>query len=140
MVNDIANLSGTHATGAMTVSLGGELTPSLYRHFTISLPSTPDDVAMLKEMLTRRLKRSDWPTPDLIVLDGGKSQLSIVTWSIPTISLANRDEIIFTPQGKQVILDRANPGLKLLQRLRDEAHRFSRRLHHKHRATIIPHA
>ena len=87
-------------------------------------------------MLTRRLK-TDWPTPDLLVLDGGKSQLSIVNWSIPTIALAKNEEIIYTTDGQKIKLDRRHPGLKLLQRLRDEAHRFSRRLHHKHRSAII---
>lgn len=133
---DIANLSGTAATGAMTVALNGEVNPRYYRHFTIH-SSGPNDVGMLQEMLTRRLKRIDWPKPDLIVLDGGKSQLSIANWSVPTIALAKREEIIFTTDGQQIKLDKHNPGLQLLQRLRDEAHRFSRRLHHKHRSLII---
>lgn len=131
---DIAHLSGTAATGAMTVAINGEITPKHYRHFTINLPSR-DDVSMLKEVLTRRLKRTDWNQPDLIVLDGGKSQLSIVNWSIPTIALAKKEEIIYTPN--PIKLPHNHPGLQLLQRLRDEAHRFSRSLHHKHRKSII---
>ncbi len=131
---DVANLSGSAVTGAMTVAINGQLSPQHYRHFTLS--SGNDDVARLKEMLTRRLK-TDWPTPDLLVLDGGKSQLSIVNWSIPTIALAKNEEIIYTTDGQKIKLDRRHPGLQLLQRLRDEAHRFSRRLHHKHRSAII---
>lgn len=130
---DVAHLAGTAATGAMTVAIDGQLSPSHYRHFT--LPSGNNDVARLKEMLTRRLK-TGWPLPDLIVLDGGKSQLSIINWDIPTIALAKQDETIYT-LSSQIKLPRTHPGLQLLQRLRDAAHRFSRRLHHKHRSAII---
>jgi excinuclease ABC subunit C len=137
---DISNLSGKDATGAMTVAIDGEVTPKFYRHFTIRSKDTPDDVTMMKEMLTRRLKRKDWPFPNLIVLDGGKSQLSIANSldaKCPIFGLAKRDEIIFTQDGKEIKLDQDNPGLQLLQRLRDEAHRFSRKLHHKHRAKTV---
>mgnify|MGYP001588879513 FL=1 len=120
----------------MTVAIDGEITSKNYRHFTIHSPG-PNDVAMLSEALTRRLRRNDWPKPDLIVLDGGKSQLSIVAWDIPTIGLAKKEEVIYTSDGREIKLDNRHPGLQLLQRLRDEAHRFSRRLHHKHRSVII---
>ncbi|MBI5358282.1 GIY-YIG nuclease family protein [Candidatus Amesbacteria bacterium] len=133
---DISNLSGTSATGAMTVAINGQITPSEYRHFTIH-QNEPNDVNMMKEMLTRRLERIDWPRPDLIILDGGMTQLSIVNWNIPTFGLAKQDEIIFDIHGNQIRLERSNPGLQLLQSLRDEAHRFSRRLHHKHRSATI---
>lgn len=129
---DVSNLFGTAATGAMTVAINGGIDSHNFRHFTIHT-SDPNDVAMMKEVITRRLKRVDWPKPDLIVLDGGKSQLSIVSWEIPTISLAKKEEIIYTPTGQEIHLDKDNPGLQLLMRLRDEAHRFARRLHHKHR-------
>lgn len=130
---DVANLSNTAVTGAMTVAIDGQLSSRHYRHFT--LQSGSSDVDRLKEMLIRRLK-TDWPVPDLIVLDGGKPQLSIVDWSIPTIALAKQDETIYT-SSSQIKLPRTHPGLQLLQRLRDEAHRFSRRLHHHHRSLII---
>ncbi len=136
---DVANLAGTAATAAMTVATDGEINSRNFRHFTIRTKSTPDDVAMMKEVLTRRLRRTDWPRPDLIVLDGGKSQLSIVNWQVPTVALAKKEEIITISTLKkftEIKLDRDNPGLQLLQRLRDEAHRFSRRLHHKHRAIL----
>ena len=130
---DVAHLAGNAATGAMTVAINGQLSPDNYRHFTIH--SGQDDVARLKEMLARRLK-TDWPQPHLIILDGGKPQLSIITWPIPTIALAKKEEIIYTPTSA-IKLPRSHPGLQLLQRLRDEAHRFSRRLHHRHRSLII---
>lgn len=140
---DVANLAGTAATAAMTVAIDGEIDSKNYRHFTIKT-SRPNDVAMMKEVLTRRLKRQDWPQPDLIVLDGGKSQLSIAKTeriqSYPLIALAKKEEIITVPSSKgfsEIKLDRDNPGLQLLMHLRDEAHRFSRRLHHKHRSLLI---
>lgn len=134
---DISNLSGTSATGAMTVALDGAVTPSEYRHFTIKFKGL-DDVSMMREMLTRRL-HNDWPKPDLIILDGGTPQLSIFNsqFSIPVFALAKQEEIIFSKDGTQIKLERNNPGLQLLQLLRDEAHRFSRRLHHKHRSATI---
>lgn len=137
---DIANLSGKDATGAMTVAIGGEPNSKFYRHFTIKGQDTPNDVAMMQEMLERRLKNTDWPKPDLIVLDGGMTQLSItkdIDFPCTVISLAKQEEIIFKPTGEQIKLERSNPGLKLLQMLRDEAHRFSRRLHHKHRSANL---
>ncbi len=143
---DIANLQGTSATAAMTVAVLGELAPRNYRHFTIKfMPKQggSDDVGMLAEVLNRRLLRKDWPTANLVVLDGGKPQLSIIPdlqTQIPIIALAKRTETIFIPGVKyqQINLPRRHPGLRLLQSLRDEAHRFSRRLHHKHRAKLIP--
>lgn len=138
---DIANIAGTAATAAMTVAIDGDIDSRNFRHFTIKTKNTPDDVGMLKEVLTRRLKRTDWPMPDLIVLDGGKSQLSIVNWAIPTIGLAKKEETLVVPAANggfiELNLERTHPGLHLLQRLRDEAHRFSRRLHHKHRSKVI---
>lgn len=137
---DIANLAGKAPTGAMTVATDGQPNSKFYRHFTIKGLDTPNDVEMMQEMLARRLKNADWPKPDLIVLDGGMTQLSItksLNVQCPIISLAKQEEIIFRPDGTQIKLDRSNSGLKLLQVLRDEAHRFSRRLHHKHRAQVL---
>lgn len=136
---DVANLSGTAATAAMTVAIDGEVDSKNYRHFTIKT-SGPNDVAMMREVLTRRLKRTDWPAPDLIVLDGGKSQLSIAKTeriqSYPVIALAKKEEVIYVPGSEDIRLSKDNPGLQLIMRLRDEAHRFSRRLHHKHRNLV----
>jgi excinuclease ABC subunit C len=137
---DNAHLSGTNATSAMTVAVDGELLPRLYRHFTIKNADPKSDVDMMSEVLSRRIKNIDWPKPDLIILDGGKPQLSaILPMPFPVISLAKRNETIIIPENgsfKEINLSKSNPGLQLIQRLRDEAHRFSRRLHHKHRAKI----
>ena len=133
---DVSHLSGKSPAGAMVVSVGGDTNPSQYRHFTIRSAKTSDDISMLKEVLTRRLRRTDWPIPGLIVLDGGKSQLSLHNLFSPMISLAKKDEIIYIPVSSgfsELSLPKNHPGLQLLQSLRDEAHRFSRRLHHLHR-------
>ncbi|TSC85457.1 MAG: excinuclease ABC subunit C [Microgenomates group bacterium Gr01-1014_16] len=130
---DNAHLMGTHPTSAMTVAIDGEITPRNYRHFSLH---TSDDVSMMQEVLTRRLN-TDWPKPDLIILDGGMPQLSIVNWEIPTVALAKKEEVIYFLNSPPLKLPRTHPGLQLLMRLRDEAHRFSRRLHHKHRASMI---
>lgn len=144
---DIAHLSGTAATGSMTVAIEGEVISRHYRHFTVKGPKTTSDIDSMKEVLSRRLKRTDWPAPDLIVLDGGKPQLSIIA-QLPTIdhqlppiiSLAKREETIIVPTSsgfKEINFPASHPGLRLLQHLRNEAHRFSRRLHHKHRQKLI---
>ncbi|OGC92747.1 hypothetical protein A2899_00940 [Candidatus Amesbacteria bacterium RIFCSPLOWO2_01_FULL_49_25] len=136
---DNAHLQGTSPTSAMTVAIDGQVTHRHYRHFT--LKSGSDDVSLMAEVLTRRLKRTDWPTPDLVVLDGGLPQLTAAhnlqptTYNLPSIiALAKRDEIIYLSNGQQIKLPKAHPGLLLLMHLRDEAHRFSRRLHHLHRS------
>lgn len=139
---DVAHLHGDSATAAMTVSVNGRIDSKNFRHFTIKLSRGDSDVDSMQEVVSRRLARSDWPQPDLIVLDGGVPQLGkILDLSSqfklpPVIALAKRLEtlVIPTPDGfTEINLDRSHPGLLLLQHLRDEAHRFSRRLHHKHR-------
>lgn len=137
---DISNISGKHATGSMVVFINGEQKTSEYRRFKIRTKSTPDDFFMMQEMLTRRIKREDWPTPDLWVIDGGKGQVGSALKSfaatgklIPVIGLAKREEIIIIPIRKveggyefeEVNLPNSTPGINLLRRIRDEAHRFA---------------
>lgn len=130
---DISNTGGKNATGAQVVFINGVPEKSLYRRYKIKLKSTPDDFAMLNEMLSRRLK-SAIPLPDLIIIDGGKGQLSIpsvVEGSRRTsvIGLAKRLETIINTDGQEINLPIGSPALNLIQRLRDEAHRFSRKYH-----------
>ncbi len=108
-----------------------------YRKFKILGQETPNDFAMMRQMLQRRLNHvggaDAWPTPGLLVIDGGKGQLSVALRAleehgtkIPIIGLAKRLEEIFLPgQKKSMILPPNSPVLQLLQRLRDEAHRFA---------------
>jgi len=139
-VYDIANLQGQQAAAAMTVSVGGYVDHRLYRHFKIKTVQGINDPAMLAEVISRRLKNAHWPMPDLIVLDGGIPQLSVVqkiTPHLALISLAKKNEEIIIPVGadyQTLIVSKDNSGLRLLEQLRDEAHRFSRRLHHKYRS------
>ena len=139
---DISTLSGTASTGSMVVATSGELDKSQYRQFKIRSKKTPDDFAMMEEVLTRRLKRN-WQLPDLLVVDGGKGQLSTtlkvldnLNMSLPTVGLAKKFETIvyfdeYEHIYKELSLEKDNPGLLLLQKLRDESHRFAQRYHHK---------
>ncbi len=143
---DISDIQGKNAVGSMVVFEAGLPKPSSYRRFKIQGPSHPDDYAMLGEVIRRRfghLKAGDekWSLiPDLILIDGGRGQLNIALQVlkdlgldfIPTIGLAKEDESIFTPQKAEPInLPLSNPGLQLLQRVRDEAHRFALGYHRK---------
>ena len=137
---DISNIEGTDATGSMVYFLEAKPYNKNYRHFKIKTKSTPDDVAMMKEVLKRRynmiLKRN-LELPDLIVVDGGKGQLNAgisvlkeLGLEIPVIGLAKKYEEIYLPNQKEpIILPKNSHLLKLLQRVRDESHRFSIRLH-----------
>ena len=144
---DISNIQGTSATGSMVVFVKGVPRKSDYRRFRIKGVEGADDYAMLQEVLRRRFKRvakerhrtedaqEAWGIlPDLLVVDGGKGQLNaareVMTElgvdHIPTIGLAKQREEVFVPgRSKPILLPRDSEGLYLLQRVRDEAHRFA---------------
>jgi excinuclease ABC subunit C len=127
---DISNVQGAFPVGSMVVVEDGLPKKSDYRKFSIKTIKGPDDFHMMAEMLSRRLAREDWPRPDLIVLDGGKGQLSVVRanvkTTIPIVALAKREEEVFVPgRADSIRLPRDSEGLFLLQRIRDEAHRFA---------------
>jgi len=138
---DISNLQGTSATGSMVVFFTGRPNKSEYRKFRIRSQKTPNDVAMLTEVLERRFseRHHEWPRPDLILIDGGKPQLNAAIkvlqknkLQIPVIGLAKKEEEIFMPGKKDPItISKDSPALQLLQRLRDEAHRFAITYHGK---------
>lgn len=142
---DIAHISGKEAVGAMVVATGGRIDKREYRKFKIRLKNTADDLGMLKEVLSRRFKRSDWIFPDLVVLDGGRGQVSAISAlfmnmgiDIPVVGLAKRFEKIVYKKDTEFVeleLPRDNEGLQLLMRFRDEAHRFAQAYHHKLRTT-----
>ncbi len=168
---DVANISGKDAAVSMVVAVNGRLEKREYKKFKIKLKDTPDDFFMLREALTRRFlheTREDlvsWGLPDLVVVDGGKGQVSVAEdvlerlgLGIPVIGLAKKEEIIVyrsasidgnkmdsnhreqekrhcenrspEPIYKELRLDKSSEALKLLQRLRDESHRFARVYHH----------
>jgi len=133
---DISNSGSNYFTAAMSVFSQDKLDHSQYRQFKIYTKTTPDDPAMLAEAISRRLKHPDWPMPDLILLDGGKPQLSAVSsfTALPLIGLAKKEEtLIFKSASSwhQVNLPSTSHALLLLQNLRNEAHRFANRYRQK---------
>lgn len=137
---DISHISGVDKVGSMTVFTDGEADKSEYRRFKIKTVEGNNDFACLKEVLRRRLSKlgteeeSRFPKPDLVIIDGGKGQLSSVkeifdemgVEDIDLISLAKREEEIFTIRSREpVVLEKSDYCLRMLQRIRDEAHRFA---------------
>lgn len=136
---DISHISGVDKVGSMVVFMDGEPDRSSYRRFKIKTVEGSNDFACLQEVLKRRLSKlaaedDRFPRPDLIVIDGGKGQLSSVReifeemgeHEIDLISLAKREEEVFTLYSRESVrLDHSDYALQLLQRLRDEAHRFA---------------
>jgi len=137
-VYDISNLSGTNPTGAMVVATNGRIDKTEYRLFNIRSLNTPNDPAMMAEMIARRLKHPEWGSPDLIIVDGGKSQIQAVKKVIPAdimvVGLAkNPDRLI----GINKPLDLNTTAARLLIQLRDEAHRFGRKQHLRLRSKTL---
>jgi excinuclease ABC subunit C len=169
---DISNTQGTNSVGAMVVFEMGRPKSSEYRRFKIKTVEGPNDFASHQEMLRRRFRRlasheresevyydekegesivqleqevalqHDWALPDLIIIDGGKGQLSAAMEvlqelhiDIPTVGLAKENEEIFVPGSPDpIILPRSSQGLYMVQRIRDEAHRFGITYHRKLRS------
>jgi excinuclease ABC subunit C len=158
---DISNTQGTAAVGSMVVFERGVANNKLYRRFNIKTVVGPDDFASMQEVLTRRFKR--WQAadegsivpgrkpdaafsklPDLVIVDGGKGQLGRaeavlkefgLTDKVPLAALAKQSEELFLPgQERSILLPRSSQGLFLLQRIRDEAHRFAITAHRARRS------
>jgi excinuclease ABC subunit C len=150
---DVSNIQGALAVGSMVVLEKGWPKPTHYRRFRIRTVSGADDYAMIQETLRRRFKRGltgegTWAImPDLVIIDGGKGQLNTALElrqdlgldSIPMVSLAKENEEVFIPDDpKPVYIAKDSPALHILQRARDEAHRFAISYHQKlrHKETI----
>ena len=145
---DISHISGTNKVASMVVFKNGEPEKSSYRKFIIKQVQGNDDFASLYETLSRRIKElngtdtSFSQVPNLIVIDGGKGQLSSTVQvlqqhnlNIDIVSLAKREEEVFVPHSQEpVVLKRTDLALQLLQRIRDEAHRFAITFHRSKRA------
>lgn len=183
---DISNTQGSHATASMVVFVKGEKDGDQYRRFKIRKDGKPNDFAMMEEVLKRRISHTDWPEPNLIIVDGGKGQVTAALnafeetgKSFPLVGLAKREETIIIPidqsichsfiarirqlpETKQshatvrpprfarddkknlygsneehfleVHLPKNSPSLHLIQRIRDEAHRFAITYHKKVRS------
>ncbi len=138
---DISNIQGTDPVASMVCFVDGVAKKSDYRRFKIRSKQTPDDFAMMREAIARRYGGSlaeKLPLPDLILVDGGKGQLSAALQAlkdvgkadIPVVALAKRLDEVFVPgQSEPQNIPRTSSGLKLLQRLRDESHRFANTFH-----------
>jgi excinuclease ABC subunit C len=156
---DISNIQGDSAVGSMVVFEDGRPRNDHYRHFRIRFTPGPNDFAMLQEVLRRRLERlesaqrreesdivgdrSFTSRPDLVLIDGGRGQLSAALEvlesagyaDIPTFALAKEREEIFAPgRAEPIVQERNSPGMFLVQRIRDEAHRFAITHHRKVRS------
>ncbi len=152
---DISNTQGTNPTASMVVLTDGEIDKSQYRKFKIHTKG-PNDFAMMQEVLSRRLKHAEWEFPDLIIVDGGKGQVSASlkvlqknNTNIPLIGLAKRYETLIIPviarseatkqslktnkeyNFNELSLPKNSPALHLIMRIRDEAHRFAITYHKK---------
>jgi excinuclease ABC subunit C len=142
---DISNIQGSDPVASMVCFVDGKPKKSAYRKFNIRVKNTPDDFAMMREAVERRYSRllsEKAPFPDLIIVDGGKGQLSSALSVLkklqvnnqPVIGLAKRLEEVFFPGVHDAqMLPKTSSGLKLIQQLRDEAHRFAVSAHRKRR-------
>lgn len=130
---DNSHLGGEATVSSMVVFTDGKADKNAYRRFRLKGEHGGDDLAAMHEVLERRLERGE-PYPDLLIVDGGPTQLAVATalleerglTHIPAIGLAEKEELIYLPDRKEPIaLGRDDPALQLLQRIRDEAHRFA---------------
>jgi len=123
---DVSNLHGEETVASMVVFIDGRAEKKLYRRFKIRSHDGIDDYKSMQEVLRRRMQRDDWGFPDLIVVDGGKGQLGVVAGMFENIiAFSEKDEIVVPKNGEAIILPKRSYALRLLQRVRDEAHRFA---------------
>lgn len=141
---DISNIQGTNATGSMVVLTNGEIDKSQYRRFKIKITGKPNDYAMHAEMMGRRLKHDEWPLPNLFLIDGGRGQvrssfaeLEKKGITVPIYGIAKREEWLYPPEGEVVKLPKRNLSLRLVQKIRDESHRFAITYHRTLRKKAI---
>jgi excinuclease ABC subunit C len=148
---DISNLHGTNPVASMTVLLDGRPAKKEYRKFAIKTVTGSNDFAMMREVIGRRFKHAADPEqdgkwaaiPDLVIVDGGKGQLSAALAGLedagwidqPIVALAKENEELYLPGiSEPVILPRDSQALFLVQRVRDEAHRFAVSFHRQRRS------
>ena len=146
---DISNIQGDDAVASMVVFIDGKPKKNEYRKYKIRSVTGPNDYASMKEVIERRyirLNNEVEKSPDLIIVDGGKGQLSSATevlvsldkTEIPIIGLAKKlEEIFILSQSEPIILPRTSSSLRLLQQIRDEAHRFAVSYHRNIRSKRI---
>jgi excinuclease ABC subunit C len=135
---DISNFQGKESVGSMIVFIKGLPDKNFYRRFKINFDGKPDDVAMLKEVLSRRFKHQEWQYPNLILIDGGKAQLNaalntVKNYKIIFMALAKKKNELFIEGRKNPILLKniSSRVSNLILQIRDEAHRFAITYHRK---------
>jgi excinuclease ABC subunit C len=136
---DISNIGGLWATGSLVVLIDGKIDTSLYKRFKIRMSNIPNDFDMIKEVTMRRFSHADWSFPDLFIVDGGKGQIQAAIQAIkeknlqiPVLGLAKRyEEIVLPVNGSWKVLrvSQESPALHMVERIRDEAHRFALSYH-----------
>jgi excinuclease ABC subunit C len=144
---DNSNIQGAYPVASMVHFKYGKPLKKEYRHYNIKTVEGPDDFASMYEVVSRRYKRlvdEEQPLPNLIVIDGGKGQLNAacqalvdlgIYGSVPLVGIAKRLEEIYFPHDQYpVFIEKKSPSLRLLQHLRDEAHRFAITFHRNQRS------
>lgn len=136
---DIANIQGQQATGSIVTFIDGKPDKNFYRKFKIRISGKPNDTAMIKETVYRRLSHKEWGMPDILLIDGGKGQLSAALKCLKpgfkhllVAALAKKhNELFISGRKNPVLLKNCSPAVRnLILHLRDEAHRFARVYHH----------
>jgi len=138
---DISNTQGTQAVGSIVVFRDDRPVKRDYRLFKVRTVEGPNDFAMMREVLARRVRgilEKNLPLPDLVLVDGGKPQLSAAIEAyhqydadIPILGLAKRTDLLYFLDGREISIPVTSPALKLLKRIRDESHRFAITFHRK---------
>ena len=155
---DVSNIQGEEAAGSMVTFINGRPAKSFYRKFKIKIAGKPNDIAMIKEILSRRLRHTEWPYPDLILIDGGKAQLNAALrainlakpsyrlglakfGNIRIMAIAKKKNELFIEGRKKPVPLKTLPRemFNLILQLRDEAHRFAISYHRKlRRKRLLP--
>lgn len=128
---DIAHMAGAYPTASMVVFIDGEADKTEYRHFKIRQTKTQSDYDSMREVASRRARQT-WEKADLIIVDGGLGQVNAfrkIIKGIPVVGIAKNPDRLIINEKVKIKLD--SFALRLVQRIRDEAHRFARRYHHK---------
>jgi excinuclease ABC subunit C len=136
---DISQISGSDAVGSLVVLDHGIINTSLYRKFSIHQIEAQNDTKMIQQVITRRFHHPEWEFPNLLIVDGGKGQVKAAyealfscAISIPIIGLAKRFEHIIVQNSgvfKEIHIPITRPGVHIVQRIRDESHRFAHQYH-----------
>ena len=147
---DNSNIQGEYAVAACVVFRNGRPSSKEYRHFNIKTVKGPDDFASMEEVIHRRYRRmldEQTPLPQLVVIDGGKGQLSSAVKSLDALGLRGRmtvigiakklEEIYFPGDSVPLYLDKNSITLKIIQHLRNEAHRFGINFHRGKRSSVM---